>query len=220
MSQLGPKDIITKRIALMFKDGDLVNLGVGIPGLVPKHVPAGVTVWLHAENGIIGSGPPAKPGKEDPFFVDASKLHCTILPGGCTFDTTLSFGIIRGGHLDYTVLGALQVDIEGNLANWMVPGGPLPGMGGAMDLVTGAKKVVVATTHSSKDGSSKIMKRCTFPLTGVKVVDYIVTELALVEITPEGAVLRETGPGVSAEEVVRLTDAPLIVPKSVPQMAL
>lgn len=212
------RDMIAKRIAQEFKDGMLVNLGVGIPTRIPRFLPAGVTVWLESENGIIGFGPPARAGEEDRFFVDASKAFTTILPGGCVFDSALSFGLIRGGHLDYTILGALQVDEEGNLANWIVPGGRLAGMGGAMDLVTGARRVVVATEHCSKDGAAKIMKKCTFPLTGAKVVDVIVTELAFIEVTPGGLVLREVAPGVTVEEVVAKTDARLIIPDRVPVM--
>jgi acetate CoA/acetoacetate CoA-transferase beta subunit len=210
--------MIAKRIAQEFKDGMLVNLGVGIPTRIPRFLPAGVTVWLESENGIIGFGPPAKAGEEDRYFVDASKAFTTILPGGCVFDSALSFGLIRGGHLDCTILGALQVDEEGNLANWIVPGGRLAGMGGAMDLVTGAKKVVVATEHCSKDGASKIMRKCTFPLTGARVVDIIVTELAFIEVTAGGLQLREVAPGVTVEEVIARTDARLIVPDRVPVM--
>jgi len=220
MTQLKPRDIIAKRIALEFKDGDLVNLGVGIPGLVPQFLPEGVEVWLHAENGMIGGGPPAKPGEEDPFFVDASKLFCTILPGGSVFDSSLSFGIIRGGHLDYTILGALQVDQKGNLANWVVPNGKLAGMGGAMDLVVGAKNVIVATDHCTKDGEPKILKKCTFPLTGANVVDYIVTELAFIEVTEKGLVLKEVAPGVSTTDVLSNTEAELIIDPQLKEMAI
>jgi len=215
---MDPRDMIAKRIAMEFKDGMLVNLGVGIPTRIPRFLPEGVTVWLESENGIIGFGPPATPGEEDRFFVDASKAYTTILPGGCVFDSALSFGLIRGGHLDYTILGALQVDEEGNLANWIVPGGRLAGMGGAMDLVTGAKKVVVATEHCAKDGASKIMKKCTFPLTGARVVDVIVTDLAFIEVTDDGLVLKEVAPGVTVEEVIEKTEAKLIIPASVPVM--
>ena len=221
MSKGNPREIIPKRIALLFEDGMLVNLGVGIPGMVPQFLPEGMTVWLHAENGSIGAGPPIPPGEEvDPFMVDASWNYCSLLPGANVFDSSKSFGIIRGGHLAFTVLGALQVDQEGNLANWVVPGGKLAGMGGAMDLVTGAKKVIIATEHCSKDGKSKILKKCTFPLTGLKVVDYIVTELAFMEVTPEGLVLRETAPGVTVEEVVSKTEADLIIPANVPEMPI
>lgn len=218
MTVLSSKDKIAKRIAQDFKDGQLVNLGVGVPGLIPKYLPKEIQVWLQLENGLIGGGPPAAPGEEDPYFVDASKLFCTMLPGGCVFDSSVSFGLIRGNHVDYTVLGAFQVDQEGNLANWVVPGGKLVGMGGAMDLVTGAKKVIIATEHTSRDGKPKILKKCTFPLTGAKVVDYIVTELAYIEVTNEGLLLKELAPGVSLEEVISKTEADLIIDKNLKTM--
>lgn len=211
MAELSSKEKIAKRVALLFKDGELANLGVGIPTMVPAFLPAGIEVWLQAENGIIGGGPPATGENIDQFFKDAGDRFCTILPGGCTFNSAMSFGLIRGGHLNYTVLGAMQVDELGNLANWTVPGGKLAGMGGAMDLVTGAKKVVVATEHCSKDGSSKILKQCTFPLTGEKVVDIIITDLAYIEVTPQGLVLKELAPGVTIEEVISKTDAQLVI---------
>lgn len=215
-----PRIIIPKRIALEFKDGDVVNLGVGIPTLVPRYVSDGVTIWLHSENGVIGIGPEAEPNQKDPFLLDASKKYATIAKGGATFDSTVSFGLVRGGHLAATVLGALQVDQEGNLANWIVPGGKLTGMGGAMDLVAGARRVIIATEHTAKDGASKILKKCTFPLTGAHVVDMIVTELAVMRVRPEGLVLQEVAPGVSVETVIRNTDAELIVPASVPEMPI
>lgn len=211
MAALSNKEKIAKRVALLFKDGELANLGVGIPTMVPAFLPAGVEVWLQAENGIIGGGPPATSDNIDPFFKDAGDKFCTILPGGCTFSSATSFGLIRGGHLDYTVLGAMQVDAQGNLANWMVPNGKLAGMGGAMDLVTGAKKVVVATEHCSRDGSSKILKQCTFPLTGENVVDIIITDLAYIEVTDTGLLLKELAPGVSVAEVIAKTEAPLSI---------
>ena len=214
------KDIIPKRIALEFKDGMLINLGVGMPTRIPAFLPEGVKVWLESENGIIGFGQSAKPGAEDKLFVDASKSFATILPGGSVFNSAMSFGIIRGGHLDYTVLGALQVDESGNLANWIVPGGKLAGMGGAMDLVTGAKKVIVATEHCSKDGKSKILKKCTFPLTGLNCVDLIVTDLAVIEVTDKGLVLKEVAPGVTVDEVVSKTEANLFIPDYVPTMPI
>jgi len=215
-----PRIIIPKRIAQEFKDGDVVNLGVGIPTLVPRYVPEGVTIWLHSENGVIGIGPEADPSHKDVFLLDASKKYATIAPGGATFDSTVSFGLVRGGHLEATVLGALQVDQEGNLANWIVPGGKLTGMGGAMDLVAGARRVIIATEHTAKDGASKILKKCTFPLTGAHVVDMIVTELAVMRVRPEGLVLQEVAPGVSVDTVVKNTDAELIVPANVPQMPI
>ncbi len=215
-----PRIIIPRRIALEFKDNDVVNLGVGIPTLIPRYVPQGVRIWLHSENGVIGIGPEAEPGKKDLFLLDASKKYATVSPGGSAFDSTVSFGLVRGGHLAATVLGALQVDQEGNLANWIVPGGKLTGMGGAMDLVAGAKRVIVATEHTAKDGSSKILKHCTFPLTGAKVVDMIVTELAVLKVRPEGLVLQEVAPGVSVDTVVKNTEAELIVPANVPEMPI
>jgi len=218
MATLNAKDLIAKRVAQEFKDGQLVNLGVGIPGRVPQFLPDGVEVWLQAENGIIGGGPPATEDEKDPFFLDASCVHCTILPGGCTFDSAVSFGLIRGGHLNYTVLGAFQVDQEGNLANYVVPNGKLAGMGGAMDLVTGAEKVIVATEHTTRDGSSKILKKCTFPLTGAKVVNIIVTELAYIEVTNRGLILKEIAPGVTVEDVIAKTEADLIIEESVKTM--
>lgn len=211
MAELTKKELIAKRIAMFFNDGELANLGVGIPTMVPAFLPEGVEVWLEAENGIIGGGAPAAPDAIDPFFKDAGDKFCTILPGGCCFNSAMSFGLIRGGHLAYTVLGAMQVDQAGNLANWVVPGGKMAGMGGAMDLVAGAKKVIVATEHCSKDGKPKILKECSFPLTGEKVVDHIVTELAVIDVTPEGLVLREVAPGVTADEVIAKTEAPLTV---------
>lgn len=214
------RSIIAKRIAQDFRDGMLVNLGIGLPTAIPRFLPPGVSVWLESENGIVGFGPPAAEEEKDPFFVDASKVFTTILPGGCVIDSALSFGLIRGGHLDYTVLGALQVDEEGNLANWIVPGGRLAGMGGAMDLVSGARHVVVATEHCAKDGGPKILKRCTFPLTGARVVDVIVTELAYITVTPDGLVLKETAPGVSVEQVVARTEATLILPDDIPVMPI
>lgn len=220
MAELNSKQKIAKRIALMFQDGELANLGVGIPTQVPAFIPDGIEVWLQAENGIIGGGSPAAPGEEDLFFKDAGDKYCTILPGGCTFNSATSFGLIRGGHLAYTVLGAMQVDQKGNLANWIVPGGKMAGMGGAMDLVAGAKKVIVATEHCAKNGTPKILKECTFPLTGEGVVDRIVTELAVIDVTPDGLVLREVAPGVTVEEVVSKTDAVLIIPDSVATMPI
>lgn len=211
MSNLSSKEKIAKRVALLFKDGELANLGVGIPTMVPRFLPEGIEVWLQSENGIIGGGPPATPEETDPFFKDAGDNYCTLLPGGCTFNSATSFGLIRGGHLAYTILGAMQVDEAGNLANWVVPGGRMAGMGGAMDLVTGAKKVVVASEHCAKDGAPKILKKCTFPLTGSAVVDYIVTELAFIEVTEKGLLLREIAPDTTLDEVLAKTEATLTV---------
>ncbi len=212
------REIIPKRIAQEFKDGDVVNLGVGIPTLVPRYVPEGVTLWLHSENGVIGIGPEAPLTEKDIFLLDASKKFATISAGGSVFDSSTSFGLVRGGHLAATVLGALQVDEKGNLANWIVPGGKLTGMGGAMDLVAGARRVIVATEHTARDGSSKILKKCTFPLTGAGVVDMIVTELAVIKVTPQGLVLLETAPGVSVDTVIEKTEASLIVSDQISEM--
>lgn len=214
------KIFIAKRVAQLFEDGTLANLGVGIPTLVASYLPEDKQVWLEAENGIIGGGAPAKEGEEDFFFKDAGDKYCTILPGGCTFNSAVSFGLIRGGHLDYTVLGAMQVDEKGNLANWLVPGGKMAGMGGAMDLVSGAKKVIIATEHVSRDGSPKILKEVNFPLTGKSVVDLIVTDLALIEVTPEGLLLKEIAPGVTVEEVQEKTEAKLIVAEDLKEMSV
>ncbi len=220
MSITSPKDIIAKRVALEFEDGMLVNLGRGIPLLVPKYLPKDYLVWCESENGVIGVGPAPEKGKENPFLTDAANMPATILPGGCTFDSAKSFGIVRGGHLDYSVLGTFQVDQEGNIANWTVPGEAYTGMGGAMDLVAGAKKIIVATEHCDKNGLSKILKKCTFPLTGIKCVDIIVTELAFMVVTEAGLELREVAPGISVEEVIAKTDAELIIPESVSEMPI
>lgn len=218
MTVLSSKEKIARRVALLFKNGELANLGVGIPTMVPRFLPPDVEVWLQAENGIIGAGPPASPENIDPFFKDAGDKFCTILPGGCTFNSATSFGLIRGGHLNYTILGAMQVDESGNLANWMVPDGKLAGMGGAMDLVTGAQKVVVATEHCSRDGSSKILKQCTFPLTGEKVVNIIITELAYIEVTKQGLILKEIATDTTVAEVIAKTEATLIIDDNIKNM--
>jgi len=215
-----PKDIIAKRVALEFEDGVLVNLGRGIPLLVPNYLPKDFLVWCESENGVIGVGPAPEKGKENPFLTDAANMPVTLLPGGCTFDSAKSFGIVRGGHLDYSVLGTFQVDQEGNIANWAVPGEAYTGMGGAMDLVAGAKKIIVATEHCDKNGSSKILKKCTFPLTGLKCVDIIVTELAYMVVTEQGLELRKVAPGVTIAEVIARTNANLIIPEFVAEMPI
>lgn len=220
MSTFDKKSLIAKRVALLFKDGELVNLGVGIPTLVPSFLTGGISVWIESENGIIGAGPPAEEGNTDVFLKNAGDRFCTILPGGCCFSSAMSFGLIRGGHLAATVLGAMQVDQEGNLANWIIPGGKLTGMGGAMDLVTGAKKVIIATEHCTKSGEPKILRRCTFPLTGKKVVDLIVTELALIEVAQSGLILREIAPNITIDEVMAKTEAKLIVPDGIKTMEI
>ena len=214
------KEMIAKRVAMEFEDGDLVNLGVGLPELCAKFIPEGKTVFLHAENGIIGVCPQPEDEEPQKYRFDAGETFCGILPEGCTIDSATSFGIVRGGHLAATVLGTMQVDEEGSIANWTVPGGKLAGMGGAMDLVVGARKVIVATVHCSKDGKSKILKKCTFPLTGYKLVNKIVTELCVIDVTPEGLVLREVAPGVTPEEVQAKTEAHLIIPDDVKEMKI
>jgi acetate CoA/acetoacetate CoA-transferase beta subunit len=214
------REIIARRVALEFKDGDVVNLGVGIPTLVPAYVPKGIKIWLHSENGIVGVGPKATCENLDKYLLDAGKKYCTIVQGGAITDSATSFGMIRGGHLAATVLGALQVDEKGNLANWIVPGGKLTGMGGAMDLVAGAKRVIIATEHTSKDGTPKIKRQCTFPLTGKNVVDLIVTELAVIKVTSDGLLLQELAPGITVEEVKAKTEPQLKIPAKVPQMPI
>jgi len=210
------KIIIAKRIAKEFHHGDLVNLGIGIPMLVPQFLPKELEVTFQSENGMIGMGPNAATKEEiDPNIINAGGQFVTILPHGAFFDTATSFGMIRGGHLDYTVLGALQVDQEGNLANWTIPGKLVPGMGGAMDLVAGAKEVIVATTHTATGNSPKILKRCSLPLTGKGVVSKIITELGLFDITPTGLVLKEIQRSSSVEEIRNLTDAEFVVDPNV-----
>ncbi len=204
------KDIIAKRVAKEFKDGDVVNLGIGLPTLVPNYIEEGIEIILHSENGFTGIGPAPDDDHIDMNLVNAGGLPVTVLPGGVFFDSAMSFAIIRGGHLDATVLGALQVDEEGNLANWMIPGKLVPGMGGAMDLVGGAKKVIVAMTHTAK-GEIKILKRCTLPLTGAKKVSKIITEMAVLEVTPEGLLLTEYNPEYTIEEIKAATEATLII---------
>jgi len=214
-----PPELIATRIGRLFKDGDLVNLGIGMPTLVANHLPAGVNIILHSENGFVGLGPTPAPGQEDPNTVNAGAKPVTILPGGACFDSAMSFAIIRSGRLAATVLGALQVDEKGNLANWMIPGKMVPGMGGAMDLVAGARKVILAMEHTAKDGSPKILNKCDLPLTASQEVDIIVTELGFMEVTPEGIVLRELAPGVTIEEIQSKTEATLIIPANVGSMA-
>lgn len=207
------------RAARELEDGMYVNLGIGIPTLVANHLPPGVNVFFQSENGLIGTGPVPEPGMAQPRLTDAGGKPVTALPGACTFDSAMSFGLIRGGHVDMTVLGGLQVDQQGMLANWMIPGKMVPGMGGAMDLVTGAKRVVIAMQHSAK-GRSKIVKLCNLPLTSVRPVDVVVTELAVITFPGGRATLQETAPGVSAQQVIDATEAELVVPQHVPQMPL
>ena len=203
------KTLIAKRVALELNDGDLVNLGIGLPTLVARYVPAGRHVFFQSENGIVGMSGPIT-GAENHDLTDAGGSPISALPGAASFDSAFSFGLIRGGHLDVTVLGGLQVDREGRLANWMVPGKMVPGMGGAMDLVTGARRVIVAMQHSAK-GEAKIVERCSLPLTSVRRVDLVVTDLAVIEPTDAGLVLKDTAPGVTVEQVIANTGCELIV---------
>ena len=201
--------VIAKRIALELRDGMLVNLGIGIPTQVANHVPAGMRVFFQSENGLIGTGPIPEPGMAHPLLTDAGGRPISALPGASTFDSAMSFGLIRGGHVDLTILGALQVNERGDLANWMVPGKMVKGMGGAMDLVAGARRVIIAMEHTTKTGDSKILPQCTLPLTGQGVVDLIVTELAVIEVTGRGLILREIADGSTEEAVRAATAAPL-----------
>ncbi len=204
------REFIARRAALELKDGDLVNLGIGLPTVVPDYIPAGVNVILQSENGLIGLGPTPEPGKEDKNLSNAGGGFVSLAKGASTFDSATSFGIIRGGHVDVTMLGALQVDEKGNLANWMIPGKLTPGMGGAMDLLIGAKKVILTMEHTAK-GAHKIMKQCNLPLTAAGQVNLIITEMGVMEITPEGIVLKEINPEFSVEEVQAATEAKLII---------
>jgi acetate CoA/acetoacetate CoA-transferase beta subunit len=211
--------IIAKRIAQELHSGMLVNLGIGIPTLVASHVPKDVSAFFQSENGLIGTGPIPEEGMAHPTLTDAAGHPVSALPGASTFDSAMSFGLIRGGHVDMTVLGGLQVDAKGQLANWMIPGKMVPGMGGAMDLVTGAKRVVVAMQHTAK-GKPKIVKECTLPLTSLRRIDMVVTDLAVITFPESGATLIETAPGVTPEQVIAATEAELIVPAHVPEMRL
>jgi len=211
------REIIAKRVAKELKDGDVVNLGIGLPTMVANYIPSNIDVTLQSENGFVGIGPAPGEGEENKDLVNAGGQFVTVKPGAAFFDSATSFAIIRGGHVDATVLGALQVDEEGNLANWMIPGKMVPGMGGAMDLVVGAKKVIVAMEYTAK-GKYKILKNCNLPLTAAKQVDLIITEMAVIEVTDAGLVLKELGPEASIEDVKTATEAELIISKDLRKM--
>src|SRR3981189_1756824 len=211
--------VIARRVAQELRSGNLVNLGIGIPSLVSNYVPAGLKVFFQSENGLIGTGPIPEQGLSHPLLTDAGGNPISALPGACTFDSAMSFGLIRGGHVDITVLGGLQVDAEGHLANWMIPGKMVPGMGGAMDLVTGAKRVIVAMQRAAK-GKAKIGQKCVLPLTSSRPVDLVVTDMAVISFSGGRITLQETAPGVTVAEVMAVTEADLFIPANVPEMRI
>ena len=216
---MDPQAIIAKRVALELRPGNLINLGIGIPTLVANYVPPGLNVFFQSENGLIGTGPIPEQGMAHPLLTDAGGRPISALPGASTFDSAMSFALIRGGHVDITILGGLQVDAKGHLANWMIPGKMVPGMGGAMDLVCGAKRVIVAMQHAAK-GKSKIVQKCWLPLTSMRPVDLVVTDMAVMGFESGQIMLMETAPGVSIAEVIAVTEADFAIPDKVPEMKI